>query len=250
MDSQRIQIVVQGPAFPKLIGRLCYSNILEHKTGPSIFFITFRRRFLAPTPVLRPDEPINNNKCLEDYLYGPFPDPHESALIRRFFLWNPAAQNLETLPLMIEVLANEEGGKNSRSEVESFVRELNQTGGKYSSFLDSSQWILHPDVTTLKKVYVPKELLNLNKSSWNKLTDLLSSDTEINKEVFRGPIHIDRKIALRLERLSSSTYLEELYISHHEQKGVLLVARNIPLGEQLKWYLNLSGDEYYALFSQ
>jgi hypothetical protein len=92
--------------------------------------------------------------------------------------------------------------------------------------------------------------LNLNKSSWNKLTDLLSSDTEINKEVFRGPIHIDRKIALRLERLSSSTYLEELYISHHEQKGVLLVARNIPLGEQLKWYLNLSGDEYYALFSQ
>lgn len=161
-------IIIQGPAFPKLLGRIAYRHKVN-SNGPHILFITFRRRFLTPNPIMT--EAFNDIK--KGIVQGPFPDLNKEALLRRYYLM--VESEVDEIPLMIEFMQHDQQYPFDQNIVDDFFNDVLQLkfnlDGSISS-PDKKSWVLHPDRNfspALHQVAVPKILYDLNLETLREL---------------------------------------------------------------------------------
>jgi len=173
------RFIIQGPAFPKLLGRLAYRRILDQAAVNGVFFMTFRRRFLMPHPMMADGAPAS-------YLTGPIPSVHEHSLAKKYYLL-PDIKKEETdglkpdIPLMIEVF--EHPSKPERA-MDAFKSVLNDLGvqrvkGTESYMVDHADadlWELFPSLSSvLQKVPAPRRLLEANRRSLEEMNVSLNT---------------------------------------------------------------------------
>lgn len=188
-EHPKARIVIQGPAFPKLLGRLSYRNMRDGDLD--ILFMTFRRRFLTPSPLLRHE--VLSDKSL-GYLYGPIPSFHEEAYTRKYYLLPAMSENQLSFPiasghycpLLIELF--EQNVTSSReADLQRLEELLEGLGVNISSDnrivinKDSALWSIYPNQEAFQRVLTPKELLQAHRHSVVKLRELADQDVNSNE---------------------------------------------------------------------
>lgn len=161
------RIVIQGPAFPKLVGRLAYLG--DTTEGLDVHFMTFRRRFLLPNPLV--------GTVLKGGIAGPFPSLHDEGICRRFYavFREERAQTLRAepslLPLMVESVCLSglsDGGLSAAREL--FGGQGNDADFAPTYTSEHDVWTPYPnDHPATEKVMIPAPLERVRLSSVDTL---------------------------------------------------------------------------------
>ncbi|MCD4829527.1 MAG: hypothetical protein K8R90_08900 [Candidatus Cloacimonetes bacterium] len=191
-DNEEHCIIVQGPAFPKLIGRLSYRRILENHPKCSLVFMTFRRRFLTPNPV----QEFADNAILTEnrgILAGPFPSLHEDSICRKYYFLpnhdtrekSAASSKQLHYPLMIESFNQTYDVLEENRRLNSLFQGLGVTRRNGEIVIrDEARWVLHPgNAEIIQKVFIPIELRNVNNNSILELQNNVSGKKAVSEEI-------------------------------------------------------------------
>lgn len=187
-DNKKINyIIVQGPPFPKFLGRMLYRDNYNGETY-QLVFATFRRRFLTPNPFSNMDE----TELKRGKKYGPCPDLNKEALLRQFYFLphSKAINNNDTtfMPIRFDFLHHNQMNLFKPDEiVEPLFEHLSikklelantKKFGYDFEFIDKRKWVEHPDVgLETHRVAVPYALYQLNKQSQNVLCEQFKINT-------------------------------------------------------------------------
>jgi len=130
-------ILVKGPAFPKLLGRLAYRRLNDWCGDYRVVFITYSRRFLSPLP-FRPPKDFTTDKIIK----GPFPSVHETAILRYFYClpgreYIPASCQTpdQLLPLRLEVFCQNKSVGWAKNTTDIILSEF---------MIDKKSWAYYP----------------------------------------------------------------------------------------------------------
>lgn len=171
--GNRVNFVIQGPAFPKLLGRLSYRHLRNSKKDVSFYFMTFRRKFLTPSPLLAWE---TNSSKFEGMIHGPLPSNHEESIIKRYYILPKNEVNNVAgrfCPLMLEFFQQNEPKEEDNNEMAVFLSSIGLKATPRQISVDSNSWSFYPASKAFQVVMVPAPLLLANRSSKAKLHTLL-----------------------------------------------------------------------------
>jgi hypothetical protein len=198
-ERYRLNIVIQGPAFPKLLGRLSYRHLRASHSNMSVYFMTFRRRFLTPGPLLLKEGAREIEKGL---IRGPYPNDHEESVVRRYYIlprttvpatkanefpfasdivYNTPEPAVSFCPLMLEFFCQNQDDEreNEMKALATFLADLKIYHADENGFCtDGNEWSVYPSPAALQRVIVPSQLLEANRQSRKKLQELLGEKKE------------------------------------------------------------------------
>ena len=200
-EPRRTHIVVQGPVFPKLLGRIGYRRICLRHPDLHLFFMTFRRRFLTPNPLLLED---TSTEGFPGVIHGPVPSEHEEAVVRKFYVLPPAADyeyrrqgkrpekagagpdpedtvrgvQRGDYPILVEVFCQGTDLATEKVVLAEFLegvglRHVQRPNGRAELEADPNRWWQHPHEAALRRVWVPRLLLEANRASLGRLEELV-----------------------------------------------------------------------------
>lgn len=175
--DRKLYFVIQGPAFPKLLGRLSYRHLRNSKKKVSFYFMTFRRRFLTPSPLLKWEK---SDKKFNGMIHGPLPSNHEESIVKRYYI---LPKNEEVLgrfcPLMVEFFHQNEPLPSDNAEMANFLSQIGLRATPKFISVDAKKWDYYPDAKAFQVVMVPAPLLIASKASNLKLHRLLGERDDI-----------------------------------------------------------------------
>jgi len=193
-NPRRTYVVIQGPAFPKLLGRLGYRRIREQDAGLSVYFLTFRRRFLTPNPLVLEDglDSTDDGKPrpFGGMIHGPVPSDHEEAAVRKYYVL-PAMIHAPAVnasngnvcggysPLMLETFGQNTDSKADKDALVGFLAHLGvrrQNDGTIVAEGNRVGWLDHPSTPAFRRVHVPAPLLEVNQASLQRLREFLGAE--------------------------------------------------------------------------
>lgn len=191
----RTYVAIQGPAFPKLLGRMGYRRIREGDASLSVYFLTFRRRFLTPNPLVLEDGIASVGSAgapvpFRGMIHGPLPSDHEEAAVRRYYIL-PATVHAPPVPsavtsawqgyspLMLETFGQNTDTRADKEALVAFLGHLgihSQNDGTIVVEENRIPWQEHPDTPAFRRVPVPAPLLAANRASLDKLREILGGE--------------------------------------------------------------------------
>jgi len=162
-DDDEHRFIIQGPAFPKLLGRLAYRRILDRATMAGVFFMTFRRRFLLPHPMMAAEPQ-------ETYLMGPIPSVHEHSLVKKYYLrpeiTGVVPNEQPEIPLMIEVFEHPSEPERAKLILATALQDLGVQRESKAIMVGGETWDRFPTSSSVvQKVPAPRKLLEANRLS-------------------------------------------------------------------------------------
>ncbi len=209
-------IIVQGPAFPKILGRLSYRRIMQLAPQDThLFFMTFRRRFLTPNPVNEMKTTIQSD--FRGCLYGPYPSFHDESLCRKYYLLCRCDTSPEIClqyPLMIEFFSQTPDSIVEDDALKNLFTSIGINNYLEQDFYINSSndsWVLHPEKgEIIQRVWIPGQLKAVNDNSMQELKKRfnMSVRTETSElrrlhEVFAETIHSDRDFTKLIDVVSA-----------------------------------------------
>jgi len=198
-SASSVHIVIQGPSFPKLLGRLAYRRLSMANEQLTVSFLTFRRSFLTPNPLLLSELTTPEQSGRNVLLHGPVPSVHDEAIVRRYYILPRPVSPLEEdkrssgqqpdfpglrgqYPLLMEAFCQ---GLVGQEALVSRVDRVLQSIGFSSGTTPDGEWVAewgrwqqHPREEALRRVWVPKHMMEVNAASLAGLRELIGEKPE------------------------------------------------------------------------